>query len=97
MAGNDALCSLTIDTFCEMLGTMAGNVALLFCARGGLFIGGGIVPKILPLFIASGFRTRFESKGRFADYLAAIPTTVITGKMAALSGLGAAMRETLSG
>ena len=97
MAGNDALCSLTIDTFCEMLGTMAGNVALLFCARGGLFIGGGIVPKILPLFIASGFRARFESKGRFADYLAAIPTSVITGDMAALSGLGAAMRETLSG
>ena len=97
IAGSDALCSLTINTFCEMLGTMAGNVALLFCARGGVFIGGGIVPKILPLFITSGFRTRFESKGRFADYLAAIPTTVITGKMAALSGLGAAMRETLSG
>ena len=96
IAGSDALCSLTINTFCEMLGTMAGNVALLFCARGGVFIGGGIVPKILPLFITSGFRTRFESKGRFADYLAAIPTTVITGKMAALSGLGVAMRETLS-
>lgn len=97
IAGSDALCSLTINTFCEMLGTMAGNVALLFCARGGVFIGGGIVPKILPLFIASGFRTRFENKGRFANYLAAIPTTVITGKMAALSGLGAAMRETLCG
>ena len=97
IAGSDALCSLTINTFCEMLGTMAGNVALLFCARGGVFIGGGIVPKILPLFITSGFRTRFENKGRFADYLAEIPTTVITGKMAALSGLGAAMRETLSG
>ena len=97
IAGSDALCSLTIHTFCEMLGTLAGNVALLFCARGGVFIGGGIVPKILPLFIASGFRTRFENKGRFASYLAAIPTTVITGKMATLSGLGAAIRETPSG
>ena len=94
-AGSDALCSFTINTFCEMLGTMAGNVALLFCARGGVFIGGGIVPKILPLFIASGFRIRFESKGRFADYLAAIPTTVITGETATLSGLAAAMGETL--
>ena len=95
--GSDALCSLTINTFCEMLGTMAGNVALLFCARGGVFIGGGIVPKILPLFITSGFRTRFESKGRFADYLAAIPTTVITGGTATLSGLGAAMGKTPGG
>lgn len=92
-AGSDALCILTINTFCEMLGTMAGNVALLFCARGGVFIGGGIVPKILPLFITSGFRIRFESKGRFADYLAAIPTTVITGETATLSGLAAAMGE----
>jgi glucokinase len=97
MAGSDALCSLTIDTFCEMLGTIAGNVALVYGARGGVFIGGGIVPKILPLFTASGFRTRFESKGRFADYLAAIPTTVITGEMPALSGLAAALSETLKG
>lgn len=95
MTGDDALCRLTINTFCEMLGTIAGNVALLFCARGGVFIGGGIVQKILPLFIESGFRARFESKGRFADYLAAIPTSVITGEMPALSGLGAAMVETL--
>ena len=97
MAGSDALCSLTINTFCEMLGTIAGNVALVYGSRGGVFIGGGIVPKILPLFTASGFRPRFESKGRFTDYLAAMSTAVITGEMPALSGLGAAMCETLKG
>ena len=97
MAGDDALCRLTIDTFCEMLGTIAGNIALVFCAKGGVFIGGGIVPKILPLFIESGFRARFESKGRLADYLADIPTTVITGAAPALSGLGAIMSESLGG
>ncbi len=94
MAGDDALCLLTINTFCEMLGTIAGNVALVYCARGGVFIGGGIVPKILPLFIESGFRTRFESKGRLSDYLAGIPTTVIIGAAPALSGLGAIVGQT---
>lgn len=97
MAGNDVLCSLTINTFCEILGTIAGNMALLFCARGGVYVGGGIVPKILPLFKESGFRSRFESKGRLSGYLESIPTTVITGEMTALSGLGAVMGETLRG
>jgi glucokinase len=95
MAGSDALCSLTINTFCEMLGTIAGNVALAFCARGGVFIGGGIVPKVLPLFIESGFRARFETKGRLAEYLSVIPTAVIIGEVPALAGLAAVMSDTL--
>ena len=89
MSGADHLCRMTIDTFCEMLGTMAGNIALVFCARGGLFIGGGIVPKILPLLVESGFRSRFESKGRLGEFLAAIPTAVIVSENPALDGLGA--------
>jgi glucokinase len=95
MAGDDPLCSLTINTFCEMLGSMAGNIALLFCARGGVFIGGGIVPKILPLLVASGFRARFESKGRLAEYLAPIPTAVIVAEMPALAGLGAMLGQAI--
>lgn len=91
MANSDALCRLTIDTFCAMLGTVAGNVGLVFGARGGVFIGGGIIPKILPLFIASDFRARFEAMGRYADYLAAIPTKVIVGDAPTLSGLRAAL------
>ena len=97
MGGVDPLCLKTVQTFCDMLGTAAGNVALNFCARGGVFIGGGIVPKVLPLFMSSHFRSRFESKGRFAAYLESIPVHVVTADMPALSGLSAVMMRTLRG
>jgi glucokinase len=64
--------------FCAMLGTIAGNLALTVGARGGVYIAGGIVPKLGARFAQSGFRARFEAKGRFGSYLAAIPTYVIT-------------------
>jgi glucokinase len=56
---------------------VAGNLALTLGARGGFFIGGGIAPRLLPELERSTFRERFEAKGRFRDYLAAIPTWVI--------------------
>ncbi|OYU68379.1 MAG: glucokinase, partial [Burkholderiales bacterium PBB5] len=70
----DALCSQTLDVFCALLGGFAGNVALTLGARGGVYIGGGIVPRFAARFFASSFRQRFEAKGRFQPYLAAIPT-----------------------
>ena len=73
----DPLCLATLDTFCAMLGTAAANLALSLGARGGVFIGGGIVPRLGAYFAASPFRARFESKGRFSGYLARIPTWVI--------------------
>ncbi len=97
LAGTDPLCVSAVESFCDMLGTAAGNVALTFCARGGVFIGGGIVPKILPLFLASHFRSRFEAKGRFSAYLQPVPVFVITGEMPALAGLSATMLRTLRG
>src|SRR5882672_4490973 len=60
--------------FCAMLGTVAGNLALTFGARGGIYIAGGIVPRLGAAFAQSAFRARFEAKGRFRDYLAAVPT-----------------------
>ncbi|HZT26247.1 MAG TPA: glucokinase [Pseudolabrys sp.] len=72
--------------FCAMLGTVAGNVALTVGARGGIYIAGGIVPKLGRAFVQSAFRARFEAKGRFSDYLAAIPTYVITHPEPALLG-----------
>ena len=57
--------------FCEMLGTIASNLALTLDARGGVFIAGGIVPKLGEAFDKSGFRARFEDKGRFDGYLRA--------------------------
>ena len=92
-AGSDALCSQTLDMFCALLGGFAGNVALTLGARGGVYIGGGIVPRFADRFFASAFRERFEAKGRFRDYLAAIPTALITDTLAALSGAALAIEQ----
>lgn len=72
--------------FCAMLGTIAGNLALILGARGGVYIAGGIVPKLGETFAHSQFRARFEAKGRFKSYLAEIPTYVVVRPFAALLG-----------
>jgi len=72
--------------FCAMLGTVAGNLALTLGARGGVYIAGGIVPRLGATFEKSAFRARFEAKGRFRDYLSAVPTYVITRPYPALLG-----------
>ena len=89
LAGTDPLCFEAISMFCAMLGTVAGNLALSLGALGGVYIGGGIVPKLGTFFAESTFRARFEDKGRFRDYTAAIPTTVITRELPAFLGLAA--------
>ena len=91
--GADALCSQTLDLFCALLGGFAGNVALTLGARGGLFIGGGIAPRFADRFLASAFRERFEAKGRFRGYLAAIPTALIIDTLAALTGAALAIQQ----
>lgn len=88
-AGADESDSCAVEAvamFCAMLGTVAGNLALTLGARGGIYIAGGIVPKLAETFVQSDFRDRFEDKGRLGDYLAAIPTFVITRHHAALLG-----------
>ena len=79
--------------FCAMLGTVAGNLALTVGAHGGIYIAGGIVPKLGNLFPESSFRQRFEAKGRLSDYLAGIPTYVVTHSVPAFLGLRAAVTE----
>lgn len=86
-AGEDALARDTVQLFCALLGSVAGNLVLTLGARGGLYIGGGIVPRLGERFDGSRFRERFEAKGRFRDYLAAIPAFVVNGSdQAALLG-----------
>jgi glucokinase len=94
LAGTDARCSVTLALFCAMLGGFAGNVALTVGARGGLYVGGGIVPRLGERFFLSRFRERFEAKGRFRPYLQAIPTFLITDTLVALTGAGAALAQT---
>jgi glucokinase len=84
--GQCPVCSRTLDAFCALLGSFAGNVALVLGARGGVYIGGGIVPRLGERFFLSPFRQRFEAKGRFQPYLQAIPTLLITDTLAALNG-----------
>jgi glucokinase len=82
----DPLALATVECFSALLGAAAGNLALTLGARGGVYIGGGIVPRLGRLFKGSTFRQRFEAKGRFRAYLKAIPVYVITADAPALSG-----------
>lgn len=86
LAEPNSACGATLARFCAILGSVAGDMALIMGARGGVYIAGGIAPRILPFLKASPFRERFERKGRFQPYLAEIPTWVITHKHAALLG-----------
>ena len=79
-------CGATLARFCAILGCVAGDIALTTGARGGVYIAGGIAPRILPFLKASPFRERFERKGRYQAYMAAIPTRVILHKYAAPIG-----------
>ena len=83
----EPLCRDALEMFCAMLGEMAGNLALTLGARGGVYVAGGIVPRLGARFGGTRFRERFEGKGRFRGYLAAIPTFVITAKEPAFLGL----------
>ena len=89
----DAICREALELFCSFLGTAAGNLALTLGARGGVYIGGGIVQRFGEAFDHSPFRARFEAKGRFStSYLAAIPVYVIVAKQSpALLGAARAL------
>lgn len=84
--GKDAHCVAALERFCAFLGTVAGDLALTLGARGGIYIGGGIVPRLGEAFARSPFRQRFEDKGRFGIYLAGIPTYVIRAPYPGLVG-----------
>ncbi len=89
--GLDGSCPIAAEAlamFSAMLGTVASDLALSLGARGGVYVAGGIVPKLGEAFATSPFRRRFEDKGRFSGYLAAIPTFVITHELPAFIGLG---------
>ena len=87
LGGSDARSRETVDIFCGALGTAAANVAVTLGARSGIYIGGGIVPRLGTYFDRSAFRERFEDKGRYRAYLSSIPTYVIVAETPALRGL----------
>ena len=91
LAGACPHCVEALEVFCALLGTVAADLALTLGARGGVYVGGGIVPALGAFFARSGFRQRFEAKGRFSGWLATIPTHVIRAPYAALSGASEAL------
>jgi glucokinase len=89
LAGTSAEATTTTSLFAAFLGTVAGNLALTLGARGGVFIAGGIVPRLAGWLEGSPFRHRFVDKGVQTGYLSRIPTTVVTHPAPAFLGLGA--------
>jgi len=87
VAGSCQICRAALDAFCAWLGEVAGNLALAFGARGGVFIAGGIVRHICEYMLKSQFRSRFQAKGRMSGYVEAVPTYLIVHEDPAFVGL----------
>ena len=89
MAGTDPVCEMALAMFCSVLGATAGNLALMVLATGGVFVAGGIAPRILPFLQRGGFREAFDRKGRLHTLVERMPAYVVTHAQPGL--LGAAM------
>jgi glucokinase len=89
VSGDDPVAVRVMGHFLALLGTVAGNLALTLGAQGGVYLAGGILPGLAAQLQASSFRERFMDKGRYRDYLNAIPTLLITKEHPALVGLAA--------
>lgn len=89
--GSCPVCVEVMELFYGWLGVVSGNLALTLGARGGVYVGGGIIPRLLEPFEQSSFRQRFEERGRYSDYLRAIPAYVITADDPALAGAACAL------
>ena len=93
LAHSDPVAERTLSLYCRLLGRIAGDMALVFMARGGAYIGGGISPRILPFMLDGEFRRAFEAKAPHQSVMAAIPSFVITRDNPALEGLAAFARR----
>ena len=90
----EATARQTLDTYCAALATVTADLVLTLGARGGVYLCGGILPRIADYFInESPFKTRFVDKGRFEGYLAAVPIWLVTAKNPGLVGAAAALQQ----
>ena len=87
------ICSQSLEQFCKVLGSFAGNLALTLGSFGGVYIAGGIVPRFIDFIKNSGFRQRFEAKGRLSSFIQDIPTYVITEPQPGLLGAAAYLAQ----
>jgi glucokinase len=91
-SGDDEVAGEALDLFVTWLGRFAGDAALFLGARGGVYLGGGIAPKIVAKLSAGEFRKAFEDKGRMSAYLEPVPVYVILAEFATLKGAAASLR-----
>jgi glucokinase len=89
----DARCKHAVEIICAVFGSIAGDLALTLGAWDGVFLTGGLVPKMLEVLQASAFRRRFEAKGRFAEAMSAVPTVAVLHPHAGLLGAAAFARQ----
>jgi glucokinase len=92
-SAQDPIAGRALEVYCRLLGRLAGDMALTFMARGGVYVGGGISPRILPFLKEGEFRRAFEAKAPHDDVMVTLPTWVITRENPALLGLAAFARE----
>jgi glucokinase len=93
LEGNDKLAEEVLDLFVTYLARTAGDLALVFMSRGGVFLSGGIAQKIVPALQKPGFREAFEDKAPHQELMATMPVSVMTHPLAALLGLAAYARH----
>jgi glucokinase len=88
-AAGDPRCERAVDVFCAVFGAIAGDIALTFGAWDGVYLSGGLVPPLLPALRRSGFRQRFEGKGRYSPAMARVPTIAVQHPQPGLLGAAA--------
>jgi glucokinase len=91
LAGTDPAARKALNLFVAWLGRFAGDLALVYGAQGGVYLGGGIAPRIAGILASGRFRAAFQDKGRLRPYLAPIPTYVVTTPDAGLRGAAIAL------
>ena len=96
LSGQSDLATATVQQFFAALGSVAGNLALTLSTFGGVYVAGGIVPKLLPLAGQSEFRARFEAKGRFSAFNRRIATYVVTAEQPGLVGAAVYLKQFLA-
>lgn len=89
LAGSDELCRHTLDLFVDAFGAAAGDLALTVLALGGVYVGGGIAPRIVPYLRQGAFLQAFRDKGRLSKYIARVPLHIIVNPHVALLGAAA--------
>lgn len=91
----DPVCHQTLEVFFSLLGSAAGNLAVTVCARGGVYLAGGILPALAEFVVDSPVRRRFEERGRMAEMVRAMPLYLVLDPAPGLTGALACLRDSL--